>query len=180
MAKELEGMTRFMKSLVQDQADGDKVSDSSSDGGEMSGESSGDSEAEDMFKVAVLPRSARHWVTEQDVDLDRIRQLADFLREQPLLPHHPEDPKDLRPYDDLPQLDAGVHLPFAHCAFKGCTWCVVVGGKPPLRSGVAWRAEAPEEKLGRHLHAAHKDVFVECLGAAAVQRQEILDYYEGR
>ena len=174
--KSVDGMIRLLKSLGTDEAD--KVSESSSDAGEMSGESSAESEAEDMFKVEALPRSARHWITEQDVELDRVRQLAGFLREQPLLPPHPEDPKGLRPFDDLAQLDAGVHLPFSHCAFKNCTWHVVLGGLPPLLRGGSWRGEAPEFRVRMHLMSAHRDVFVECIGEAAVQRQEILDYYE--
>ena len=104
-----------------------------------------------MFKVEALPRAARGWITEQDIELDRVRQLAEFLRDQPLLPPHPNDSTGLRTFDDLSLLDAGVRLPFAHCAFKNCTWHVVSGGRPPLFRGGAWCGEAPESRLRQHI-----------------------------
>ena len=112
------------------------------------------------------------------MELDRIRRLAGFLREQPLRPPHPHDPEGLRPFADLSLLDAGVKLPFAHCAFKHCSWCVIHSGKPPLHRGGSWRREAPEGQLRLHLMTSHREKFVECIGEAAVQRQELLDYYE--
>ena len=102
----------------------DHVSESSSAGGSVSDATSEASDQEDMFKVEILPRAARTWVTEQDEELDRIAALAECLRDQPLLPVDPNDPDGLRSYDNLEDLDKGVHSPFVHCAFKNCKWCL--------------------------------------------------------
>ena len=147
--KSLDKMIRLLKSMAQDGAD--NTFESSSDDGELSGESAAESDMENMFKVEALPLAARGWITEQDIELDRVRQLAGFLRDQPLLPPHPNDSNGLRTLDDLSLLDAGVRLPFAHCAFKNCTWHVVSGGRPPLFRGGAWRGEAPESRLRQHI-----------------------------
>merc|ERR1711953_761033 len=98
--------------------DDDSPSESSSDAGSLSEESSAGSALEDMFKVEVLPRTARNWPTEQDAEQDCISRLAEHLRDQPLLPVHPDDPEAIRSFDDVEELDKGTHLPFVHCAFK--------------------------------------------------------------
>ena len=85
----IDKMIRLMKSMAPDAPD--KTLESSSDDGELSGESAAESDVEDMFKVEALPRAARGWITEQDIELDRVRQLAGHLRDQPLLPPHPKE-----------------------------------------------------------------------------------------
>ena len=111
-------MKKLLKQLGKD--DDDHASESSSDGDSMSDGSSAESELEDMFRVGVLPRSARTWMTEQDEELERIARLAACLRDQPLLPADPSDPQGVRSFEDLELLDAGIHLPFSHCGFKNC------------------------------------------------------------
>ena len=79
----------------------------------LSGKSSEESALEDMFKVEVLPRTARAWLTEQDAEQDGIARLAECLRDQPLLPAHPDDPEGLRSFDDIEELDK--RYPLALC-----------------------------------------------------------------
>ena len=136
-----------MKKLFQQMGagDDDSASESSSDAGSLSEESSAGSGLEDMFKVEVLPRTARDWLTEQDAEQDCISRLAEYLRDQPLLPADPDDPEGLRSFDDVEKLDKGVHLPFAHCAFKKCQWRVTCGGVPPIYKSGDWSYEAPEK-----------------------------------
>ena len=65
------------------------------------------------------------FIRPQDEETDRICNLAKRLRDQPLLPCHPDDigkTEGVRDFDDLTQLDAGIDLPLVHCAFKKCTW----------------------------------------------------------
>ena len=113
-------MTKLLRKMGAGDDDGD-ASATSSEAGALSASSDG-SDAEDMFEVQALPRDKRTWVTPQDMETDRIATLAARLRDQPLLPYHPEDADGLRSFDDLQQLDEGVRLPLVHCAFTKCTW----------------------------------------------------------
>ena len=46
-----------------------------------------------------------------------MQRLAHLLRPRPRLPLDPEDHS--KEFEDL---DSGVALPLAHCAFRGCAW----------------------------------------------------------
>ena len=128
--------------------------------------------------MEVLPRTARAWLTEQDAEQDGIARLAECLRDQPLLPAHPDDPEGLRSFDDLEELDKGIHLPFVHCAFKKCKWHVTHGGRPPLSKFGEWRYSAPEHFLRLHLYSHHREEFRSSLGVKDLRPEDVLDYYE--
>ena len=148
----------------------DAGSATSTDAGALS-DSSVESDAEDMFRVKALPRDARAWVTPQDEETDRIALLAARLRDQPLLPCHPDDVEGVRDFDDVRLLDAAVHLPLVHCAFRHCTWTA--------ERGVGDQDRIPEKLLLTHLESHHSDDFIECCGGDAVlKNHEMLDYYE--
>ena len=61
-----------MKNLLKQLGKGnqDCASESSSEGGSVSGGSSEETDLEDMFKVEVLPRSARSWLTSKMKNLN--------------------------------------------------------------------------------------------------------------
>ena len=168
-------MKKLFKQLCSE--DNDCASETSSEAGSLSGESSEESALEDMFKVEVLPRTARAWLTEQDAEQDGIARLAECLRDQPLLPAHPDDPEGLRSFDDIEELDKGIHLPFVHCAFKKCKWHVTQGGRPPLSKFGEWRYSAPEHFLRLHLYD-HVEKFRSSLGVKELRPEDVLDYYE--
>ena len=106
-------------------------------------------------------------MTEQDADLERIQRLANLLRPCPRLPTDPTVPEQ-----DFKDLDSGVALPLAHCAFRGCTAVLTPDAETSTRKGtshVAW--------LQQHLVSAHASQFREAFGAL-VPRNEFLDHYE--
>ena len=153
------------------------ASESSSEAGSLSGESSEESALEDMFQVEDLPRTARTWLTEQDAEQDGIARFAEYLRDQPLLPAHSDDPEGLRSFDDIEELDKGIHLPFVQCAFKKCKWHVTHGGRPPLSKFGEWRYSAPEHFLRLHLYH-HMEESRSSLGVKDLRPEDVLDYYE--
>ena len=141
--------------------------DESSDIVDSLSDTSEESDASDFLHVEALPKDARTWVTEQDADLERIQRLANLLRPCPRLPTDPTVPEQ-----DFKDLDSGVALPLAHCAFRGCTAVLTPDGETSTRKGtshVAW--------LQQHLVSAHASQFREACGAL-VPRNEFLDYYE--
>ncbi len=79
-------------------------------------EVSEESDASDFLHVEALPAACRSWEAEQDAERRRIRQLAERLRPEPRLPCDPSNPAEA-----FRELSSGVALPFAHCAFGGCT-----------------------------------------------------------
>jgi hypothetical protein len=165
----LADMVKIMKKMGADD-DAGAASATSSEAGALS-ESSAESDAEDMFKVQALPRSVRTSLTPQDEETDRIKDLAARLRDQPLLPCHPDEAEGVRDFDDMQQLDAAVHLPLVHCTFKDCTWTA--------ERGVGDQEHIPERLLLSHFRAKHSEAFIECCGGEGVlRRNEILDYYE--
>ena len=136
-------------------------------------EASSDENREEDYRITALPRAHRTWLTDEDRELDRIAALAAELRDMPLLPCDPDDPTGTKDFDDVARLDAGVRLPYCHCAFKGCTAQFVSGyhGDPP-------RCVAPEKWLGNHFRAKHRQIFLRCCGEQVHSKNEYLDYYE--
>ena len=120
-----------------------------SDAEELSDVQSEVSSDDDMFNVAVDPR--KDFVTDEDVKLQRVDELAALLRRHPLLPSDPRNPTE--PYMDV---QSGVRLPLLHCAFRGCIWtCDLKArrGDPLLHHwGQEW-------VLFKHLLQAHVEAF---------------------
>ncbi len=75
----------------------------------------GGSDASDIFHVSVDPEKT--WTTMQDREMEQIRALARPLRNQPLLLPAPLDATVARQ-----DVQSGIKLPGAHCAFRGCCW----------------------------------------------------------
>ena len=120
-----------------------------SDAEELSDVQSDVSSDDDMFNVSVDPR--KDFVTDEDVKLQRVDELAALLRRHPLLPSDPRNPTE--PYMDV---QSGVRLPLLHCAFRGCIWtCDLKArrGDPLLHHwGQEW-------VLFKHLLQAHVEAF---------------------
>ena len=91
----------------------DRADDDSSDGTS----SAYDSDASDVFHLACEPCGT--WCTEQDKEMKVARLIAKQLRRHPMVPPHPSD---AAANTDFVQVDGGLNLPPAHCAFRGCAW----------------------------------------------------------
>ena len=76
-----------------------------------------DSDASDLFHLQVEP--AATWETPQDKDLRVAHLLAVQMRRHPFLPPAANDDTSSRSFIDV---QSGLKLPVAHCAFKGCSW----------------------------------------------------------
>jgi hypothetical protein len=124
---------------------------------------SGDSDASDVFHVSSLPPNLRTWQTEEDRDLERIRSLATALRSKPLLPLKPNSSVQVHSI-----VNSGICLPFAHCAFQGCTWCCAEKSAEKPLSHLA--------ELQDHLTKRHCDLFRAHLGPETLP-SDWLDYY---
>jgi hypothetical protein len=168
--EQMASMVALMKPLKGEHDD--EQSASSSDAGVLS-EASADDNGEDDYSITPLPRARRTWTTDEDRELDRIAALAAEIRDMPLLPCDPEDETGMQDFDDLAKLDAGVRLPYAQCAFKGCTWKTLSGD-----IGYPARFSPPEKLLGIHLSSKHQDTFTRCCGEQAKATNEYLDHYE--
>ena len=132
-------------------------------------DSSADSDASDFLHVSALPPEQRSWCTEQDAELSRVQRLAHLLRPRPRLPL---DPSDLsKEFEDL---DSGVALPLAHCAFRGCTWMHLE--ELPEMNG---ETVSHVHLLNEHLKHAQVREFASACGLS-VPPEEFLDYYEER
>ena len=123
--------------------EGPKDAENDKDAAAVDAEDAWSDELSDVSNNSDLERTAvdeqKTWTTEQDEDLARIDHVASLLRDRPLLPADPSDPKHERPYGDYM---SGVAFPRCHCAFKGCTW----SSNEPL--------EASEQALARHIHSS--------------------------
>ena len=75
------------------------------------------SDDSDIFHLTVDP--SKTWQTEQDKDFSCISFVSSLLRSNPLVP---ADPNDSKCETDWSDVQSGVVLPRAHCAFKGCSW----------------------------------------------------------
>jgi hypothetical protein len=73
------------------------------------------SDDSDIFHLTVDP--SKSWCTEQDMDYDRIAYIATLLRDNPFVPPDPNDPTATKDFTDV---QSGIALPRAHCAFRGC------------------------------------------------------------
>ena len=81
----------------------------------LSTDSEAESDASDYNHVAVS--STKAFVTAEDRNLELALALSKYLRSDPLLPPHPEDPSQ-----SWTDLDNGIQLPLWHCAFSGCSF----------------------------------------------------------
>lgn len=102
--------------------------------------------------------AAKDWTTEQDKDADKIAEIARLLRRNPLVPPDPADATAERDWEDV---QSGVALPRAHCAFRGCRW--VDDSKDD------W-----EEMLRRHVKKKH----LQSMGLSEVDAKDFYDFYE--
>ena len=112
MRKKFVKAKRFCASYNQETCTGcnHEGSDTSEDFSDISDDS-------DIFHLCVDP--AKTWITEQDRDENKIDQIAKLLRRNPFVPPDPEDETSTR---DWLNVQSGVALPRAHCAFIGCNW----------------------------------------------------------
>ena len=85
--------------------------------GATSEEFSDISDDSDLFHLTVEPEKT--WRTEQDADEANIVEIAMMLRLNPFVPADPTDPVAERDWEDV---QSGVALPRAHCAFRGCRY----------------------------------------------------------
>lgn len=102
------------------------TSEESSNGTEAEGyfsDSDAQSDASDMFHVGALATDQMTWLTSEDAELERIQRFAQILRRRHLLPMNPEGETMFE------EVETGICLPHAHCAFKGCSWTLT---KPAL------------------------------------------------
>ena len=65
------------------------------------------------------------WQTLEDLEIQRIERLAQYIREDPLWPPQPSYGMEL-------MLQEGLNLPLVHCVFRGCTW--TSDSRPCLRA----------------------------------------------
>ena len=168
-------MLDFMKSLADD--DDASASKTSSEAGALS-QASENSDNEDMFKVCALPAEIRTWESTEDLEQNRIARLAAELRSQPLLPPHPDDDTGERDFDDMAAIDAGVRLPYAHCAVKKCKWKWHAGFRAGTTSSGSPKRVSAERVLLTHLKTTHSELFERCCGKHVHKKDEYLDYYE--
>ena len=80
---------------------------------DISSDEENDSDASDYEHVAV--KNCKRFITEQDQWEKNALNLAQHLRDRPLLPPHPQDANL-----SWENVDDGIQLPLWHCAFKGC------------------------------------------------------------
>ena len=86
------------------------------------GENNAEELSSDSDEECALPMRVRKnlsFVTEQDMELRQVREIATMLRDRPLFPADPADAEALRSWVDV---DSGIRLPLAHCAFRCCRW----------------------------------------------------------
>ena len=86
------------------------------------------SDASDIFHVSVAHgrmknATRRTPATLEDAQLEKARALALLMRDHPRLPPHPHGAN--LSWTDV---SSGIRFPIAHCAFKGCRWCVDAEG----------------------------------------------------
>ena len=144
------------KSKTQEQCSCNGKEDAET-GSEASTEDFSDiSDDSDIFHLTVDP--VKCWNTEQDQDVSRISYIASLLRANPLLP---PDPSDAKHESDWCDVQSGVALPRAHCAFSGCSW---VNDSPDH-----W-----EDNLKQHVKVGH----LQCMQLSANDQADFYDFYE--
>ena len=106
-----------------------------------------ESDASDLFHLDVEPNAT--WETFQDKDRRVVHLLARQMRRHPLVPPQPNDESASTSFLNV---QSGLKLPGAHCAFKGCCW-------------IGDTKDSIEEHLvlchGAQLQAAEAEVFGE-------------------
>ena len=126
----------------------------------------------DVFHVETMAVESRQHLTEQDLDLQRIRNLVAHIRDRPLLPMDPRQPGQV-----FTDIDSGIALPLAHCAMicddgQACTWADP--GLDPLSNNEDYGHVA---SLRQHLLTYHNFIFRDALGPEVPMKQ-YMDYYE--
>ena len=134
---------------------GESSSSSTSNDGEETEAFSDISDDSDIFHLCVNPE--KDWITEQDVDEAKIEEIAQLLRRNPFVPPDPEDPTAQRDWEDV---QSGVALPRAHCAFLGCKW---------VNDSKDW-----EDKLKCHVEFRHRDA----MKLSDKDEDDFYDFYE--
>lgn len=130
--------------------------EASEESDEVSSEDFSDiSDDSDLFHLTVERKKT--WVTEQDRDFAKIAEIGALLREDPFLPVDPSDPTGTRSFRDV---QSGVALPRAHCAFVGCRW-------------VDDDKTDHEERLRRHVHNSH----LASMQLEACDQTDFYDFY---
>ncbi|CAK9024343.1 ATP-dependent DNA helicase [Durusdinium trenchii] len=128
------------------------------DGENQAEELSSDSDEE--YTLPMRVRKNLSFVTEQDMELRQVREIATMLRDRPLFPADPADAEALRSWVDV---DSGIRLPLAHCAFRRCRW---------IGAGL--------EELQRHLCQSHGDCLPggpHCCAAESATCQDNMAWY---
>ena len=144
-------------SLASDVLRKDAEAEDAEESSEASSEDFSDiSDDSDIFNLKVDP--AMTWCTEQDRDQRHIAYIATLLRKNPFVPANPKDPKAEEDWEDV---QSGVALPRAHCAFKGCT-CVFD------------RKDRWEDDLKDHVLTRHLDQ----MQLPARDKEDAYDFYE--
>ena len=96
-----------------------KKMDTSTDEGESDSQGgssiSSQAEDEDLDLLTIGLEANMTWQTLEDLEIQRIERLAQYIREDPLWPPQPSYGMEL-------MLQEGLNLPLVHCAFRGCTW----------------------------------------------------------
>jgi len=105
-----------------------------------------------------------------DRDLQRILNLKQHLRQFPLLPPDPANPRL-----SFTDVQSGIRLPAVHCAIADCSW------SSSLPTGRHWEME---EALMSHLWQAHRaqemrEIFEHCIPAALAPGSELSRAEEG-
>ena len=122
-------------------ADGDSEKASDTDTVSVCSNESVASDASDAYNVAV--HAQKTWETTEDIIDRHVCDLAAELRDFPLLPPDPTDATREWQGD----VQSGVALPHAHCAFAGCAW-------------VHHAADlCADDAISQHLGDVHADAF---------------------
>ena len=109
-----------------------KKRDASTDEGESDSQCgssiSSQEEDEDLDLLTIGVEANMTWQTLEDLEMQRIERLAQYIREDPLWPPLPSYGTEL-------VLQEGLNLPLVHCAFRGCSW--TSDSRPCLRASTS-------------------------------------------
>ena len=110
------------------------------------------SDDSDIFHLCV--NANKDWTTEQDRDAEKIMEIATLLRRNPFVPPDPSDERAERDWEDV---QSGVALPRAHCAFRGCRW--VDDSKEDWEENLRWHVKKEHLKSMKLLERDTKDFY---------------------
>lgn len=133
-----------------------KVEESSSNSSLSDGSETEDfsdiSDDSDIFHLCV--NADKDWTTEQDRDAEKITEIATMLRCNPFVPPDPTDTAAERDWEDV---QSGVALPRAHCAFRGCKW--VDDDKNNWEENLRWHVKKKHVESMKLSNADAKDFY---------------------